>query len=130
MQIAAHHLPASVLAMLAVFIPALIFWRHGFMGGGDAKLFAASALLVRPLEVPFLVLAIAIAGGMLGLAYWTMMKLMARPAHAGATTVPPVNSFRRILRIEQYRIRSGFSLPYAVAISVGTLYMFGKGLAS
>ncbi|WP_419728291.1 A24 family peptidase [Lichenicola sp.] len=130
MQTVAHHLSGSLLAMLAVFVPAVICWRHGFMGGGDAKLFAASALLVRPLEVPFLILAIAIAGGALGLAYWTMMQLLARRPTTSAVMIRTANPIRRILRIERYRIGSGFSLPYAVAISLGTLYMFGRGLAA
>jgi len=125
MQTAAHTLPVSILAMLAVFIPALVFWRHGIMGGGDAKLFAATALLVHPAAVPMLVLAIAFAGGLLGLAYWTMMRLLSKP-----TISVPANPFRRILRIEQHRICRGFSLPYAVAISIGTFYVFSQGLVS
>lgn len=124
MQVFAHTLPASMIATLAVFIPALVFWRHGFMGGGDAKLIAATALLVTPAAVPTLVLAIALAGGALGLAYWTMMHLMSKPPITSA----PANPFRRVLRIEQRRIGRGFSLPYAVAISTGTLYVIGKGL--
>ncbi|NPD69203.1 prepilin peptidase [Lichenicola cladoniae] len=125
MQTVAHTLPVSILAMLAVFIPALICWRHGIMGGGDVKLFAATALLVHPAAVPMLVLAIALAGGVLGVSYWTMMHLLSRP-----TTSPPANPFRRILRVERHRICRGFSLPYAVAISIGTFYVLGKGLLS
>ncbi|MGI4747616.1 MAG: A24 family peptidase [Janthinobacterium lividum] len=125
MQAVAHTLPVSILAMLAVFIPAFVLWRHGIMGGGDAKLFAATALLVHPAAVPMLVLAITLAGGVLGLVYWTMMRLLSK-----RMTSSPADPFRRILRIERHRICRGFSLPYAVAISVGTFYVFGKELAS
>lgn len=123
MQAVAHTLPVSIFVMFAVFIPAIVLWRHGIMGGGDAKLFAATALLVQPYAVPMLLLFTALAGGMLGFVYWSMKYLLSKPA-----TYSPGGPLRRIIRIERYRIRRGFSLPYAVAISTGTLCMFGKEL--
>lgn len=120
-----HDLPASLLAMLCVFVPAIVFWRHGFMGGGDAKLLAAVSLLVPAHVVPSLVLTIALVGGALALVYWTMTRLMT-PSYIPMRR----QAVSRVLRVERYRIRRGFSLPYAVAISGGTLFMLGRGLAS
>lgn len=124
LQAAAHALPSSMLAMMAVFVPALVCWRHGIMGGGDVKLIAAATLLVRPAAVPMLVLAIALAGGLLGLAYWTMTHMLHAPVSCRPTLLIP-----RILRVERYRIARGFPLPYAVAITGGTLFALAQGLA-
>ena len=118
-----HNLGASLLAMLCVFVPAVICWRHGLLGGGDTKLLAAVTLLVPAHSVPSLVLTIAITGGALALIYWTMMHAM-KPFVRSARK----QGLRRILRIERYRIGRGFSLPYAVAISGGTLFALGRGL--
>lgn len=118
-----HDLPASLLAMLCVFVPAVICWRHGVLGGGDAKLLAAVTLLVPAHSVPSLVMTIAVTGGALALIYWTM-RLM-KPSDRSV----PRQALRRILRVERYRIRRGFSLPYAVAISGGTLFTLSHGLA-
>lgn len=119
-----HDLPASLLAMLCVFVPAIAFWRHGFMGGGDAKLLAAVSMLVPAHVVPVLVLTIAIVGGILGLVYGTMTRLM-----TPSERPPQKQTLGRILRVERYRIQRGFSLPYAVAISGGTLFTLGRGMA-
>lgn len=123
MQISAHSLPLSMLTMLGVFVPAAICWRYRLMGGGDVKLLAAATLLVQPRAVPVLVLAVALAGGLFGLMYWTAGHLLRAPA-----VERPSDRLRRILRIERHRMYRGFSLPYAVAISCGTLYVFGRGL--
>ncbi len=119
-----HDLPASLLAMVCVFVPAVICWRHGFLGGGDAKLLAAVTLLVPAHSVPSLVLTIAVTGGALGLIYWTMTHVITSPGRPARRT-----ALRRILRVERYRIRRGFSLPYAVAISGGTLFTLSRELA-
>lgn len=125
LQASAHAIPLSVLAMTAVFIPAFACWRLGVMGGGDVKLLGAVTLLVRPAAVPTLVLAIALAGGLLGVLYWTMMRSFAPPV-----TAHPSDLLRRILRIERHRIARGCSLPYAVAIAGGTLFVLARGQAA
>ena len=70
-------------------------------------------------------LAIAVAGGLLGLGYWTMMHLVGNAVSSGSDRV-----LRRVIGVERYRIRRGFSLPYAVAICCGTFYVLGKSLLS
>ncbi len=118
-----HTLAASFLAGLAVFVPAMICWRHGVMGGGDVKLLGAATLLVQPAAVPGLVLAVATTGGLLGVAYWVLARLV-------TTETPdrPKGLVRRVLRIERHRIRRHFSVPYAIAISGGTIYVLGGEL--
>lgn len=125
MQMSAHALPVAMLTTAAVFVPAVVCWRHGVMGGGDVKLLTVATLLVQPAAVPMLILSIALAGGVLGAAYWTMTRILSSPV-----TRRPSPLLLRILRVERYRITRGFALPYAVAISFGTFFMFGHGLAS
>lgn len=115
----------SVLGAGIVFILAFCCWRRQIMGGADVKLLAAVSFLVRPSAIPTLMLAIALAGGMLGLLYWILPRLLLKPS-----TVRPRFILGRVLRIERYRISRGFSLPYVVAIAVGSVYAIGKGLAT
>lgn len=111
-------IPLALLAAGIVFFIAFGCWRRGLMGGGDVKLLGAVSLLVRPASVPFLMLAIALAGGVLGVCYWAMSHLFRWPPPSRSRTL-----LVRILRVEHYRIRRGFSLPYAAAIAAGTAYV-------
>ena len=119
-----YTLPISLLAMSCVFVPAVVCWRHGLMGGADAKLLAAVSLLVPAGTVPSLVLAIAMSGGVLAACYWALKRFTAFPK-----TVPCRQAFFRVLRAEQYRIHRGFSIPYATAIASGTLFIFAREFA-
>nr|WP_321985764.1 A24 family peptidase [uncultured Lichenicoccus sp.] len=112
----------SCLASASVFIAAIFCWRAGLMGGGDVKLLAAAALLVPPRLVPGLVVAIALAGGVLGLLYVGLRLLVGKPSGRHSRVL-----LRRLLRIEQYRIWRGFSLPYASAIAAGAAFILLEG---
>lgn len=115
-------LPALLAALAtgaAVFLAAALCWRGGWMGGGDVKLLAAAALLVPPRLVPDLLLAVALAGGVLAAMYLLLGRIMPKPRAAR-----PARRLARILRIEQRRIRRRFSLPYASAIAAGALFTF------
>ena len=73
-------LPGLVAAGL-VFLLGWAAWRCRVMGGGDVKLLAACALLAPPAAVPGLVLAVALAGGVLALAYLGLRRVV--PARKG-----------------------------------------------
>jgi prepilin peptidase CpaA len=107
----------GLLAALLVFLLALLAWRCRVMGGGDVKLLAACALLPPPGAVPGLVLAVALAGGLLGLLYLALRPLLPAPAAARPGTLAA-----RALRAEAWRIRRGGPLPYAVAIALGSFF--------
>lgn len=82
--------------------------RNGIIGGGDAKLIAAASLLQPPIEVPALILHIALVGGGLALAYiarnqFQKLRLCVTP-NAVAQPLEPMPS-----------------LPYAVAVFGGVL---------
>jgi len=127
--VAATGLGLSVLAgqlVPALFGGALVFsgcwycWRHGWIGGGDVKLLSACTLLVPPAAVPELVLATAIAGGVLALFYLALGAALARRV-PGSATPRAIGLLSRIWRAERRRIRRRLSLPYACAISAGVL---------
>jgi prepilin peptidase CpaA len=113
-------LPWGLLAATLVFAAATIAWRFGIMGGGDVKLLAAVALLVPPAAVPSLVLAVALAGGVLGFLYIAMGRLMPARTLSPRPAGPDATVMARALRAEAWRIRRRGPLPYAVAIVAGT----------
>ncbi len=129
LHLSSGDLAAALGAAFAVFLLGVLCWRRGWLGGGDVKLLAATALLVAPWRVPGLLAAIALAGGVLALAYLLLrfvltMSRRHRPGelrlgeHATRTA-----TLSRIIRIEHWRIRRGAPLPYASAICVGASFM-------
>jgi len=108
---------AGLLASGLVFLLALLAWRCRVMGGGDVKLLAACALLAPPAAVPGLILAVALAGGLLALGYLGLRPVLPAPVAGRPTALPA-----RALRAEAWRIRRGGPLPYAVAIALGTFF--------
>lgn len=103
-----------------VFLPAVLAWRAGMLGGGDVKTLAAASLLFPPLRVPFFLLTVALAGGVIAGLYLLLARLLPAPSPRRSTR----SLFRRILRVENWRIHRHPSLPYAAAIAVGTVFTF------
>jgi prepilin peptidase CpaA len=105
----------------AVFALSALCWRCGWLGGGDAKLLAACALLVPPVQVPQLVLATALAGGVLAclyLALGRMTTLWSVSVHAGRSRTLVI----RICCAEWWRARRRGPLPYGCAIAVAAMF--------
>ena len=113
----AEELLPGLLAAGLVFLLGWAAWRCRVMGGGDVKLLAACALLAPPAAVPGLVLAIALAGGLLALAYLGLRPVVPVPALAR-----PAPLLARARRAEAWRIRRRGPLPYGVAIALGTFF--------
>ena len=59
----------SLIAAFVVFLGSGLLCRYGMIGGGDVKLMAAVVLLVPPHEIGELLIAIALAGGVLSSVY-------------------------------------------------------------
>lgn len=109
----------SLAAAAAVFGGCFLLWLRGWLGGGDAKLLPAAALLVPAAGVPALLLAVALAGGILAIAYLALPHLLpdalpALPGRGGALGA-------RLRAVEARRLRRGAPLPYGVAIAAGAL---------
>ncbi len=116
LRLADGDLQWALLAAGLVFGIAFLGWRFGLLGGGDVKLLGTVALLVPPAFVASQLLAIALAGGVVALAYLLLGPLLrARPAGPRPASLPA-----RALRAEAWRIRRRGPLPYAVAIAAGT----------
>jgi prepilin peptidase CpaA len=105
------------LAFGAMGSGALLCWRLGWLGGGDAKLLGAVGLLVSPGRMAGAVAVIGLAGGVLALPYVVCRGRIARPRPAR-----PSGLLARGWRAERFRLRRGGPLPYAVAIAVGTAF--------
>ncbi len=104
----------GVAIAVAVLLLTFVFWRLGWMGGGDVKLLTAAAIFVTPFMVPFLISGTAIAGGLLSIVYLAGGAFVKRPRSAR-----PAGLVRRALRCEQWRLSRRGPLPYAAAIAAG-----------
>ncbi len=113
-----HDLLHALGAALVLFLMLFVIWVAGLMGGGDVKLWAASALLIPPSwRAEFMFVAnVMLLGGGLAILYLLLSVVVRRPAASCAGSYP-----RRFLRAELWRIRRRAPLPYACAIAGGTL---------
>jgi prepilin peptidase CpaA len=104
----------SLLTALGVFLFLLFLHRRGLMGGGDVKLIAALAVGLPPQGTWDLVVATALAGGVLALIYLCLRRLL-----RGGAPARGAGALRRLLAVEGWRIRRRGPLPYGVAIAAG-----------
>lgn len=105
----------SVWQNVAVFAFVLVIGTFLFatakFGGGDVKLFAATALWVDFEGALSLFAAILIAGGLV--AILVIIARVAAPAHWGERVVV---------------LRKGGGIPYGIAIAIGTLFVIASRL--
>ena len=104
----------GLAASCIIFALTFIFWRLGWMGGGDVKLLTGAAMFVAPIVVPLMVAGTALAGGVLALVFVAGRRLAPRPASG-----PRSGIISRLMKCEQWRMHKGGPLPYAAAIAVG-----------
>lgn len=107
----------STFAAAGVFILAILCWRFGWLGGGDAKLLAAASLGMPATSVPSFIVAVAFAGGALALVYLATRSIL--PCSASKR---PTGLMARIKRAEHWRLSRGGPLPYACAIACGFMF--------
>jgi prepilin peptidase CpaA len=117
-RLADHSLLAGAAVVLVTFIVLVGLWLGGAMGGGDVKLWAATALLMPPLLQPELafVLRVLLCGGALAILY-LLLRLCVPPPRASRQG----GLLRRVVRAEAWRIGRRAPLPYACAIAGGAL---------
>lgn len=108
----------AVPSALLVFVLAFGCWQMRWIGGGDVKLIAAAALLPPGQDIPMQMFGMTMFGACLAMGV-VMMRPMAvacaLPEFAGQSAIA------RVWRVEQWRLRHGGSLPYAVAVAAGTI---------
>lgn len=115
---AAHFSMLDILSHLAsgaaVFALTFVLWRTGFMGGGDVKFWAATALWFRLADLPKQVFAVALTGGLVAL---VLIALRRGLAHYART------ADRKELQTQLPKgLQVGGPVPYGVAIAAGTLW--------
>jgi prepilin peptidase CpaA len=106
----------GLVVAIVVFGLAALLWLRGLMGGADAKLLGAVALVAPPARVPELLLMTALCGGVLALFYLTMSYVVARPAAGPRRTL-----LGRLAKAELWRLNRRGPLPYAAAIAGGSI---------
>jgi prepilin peptidase CpaA len=120
LRLLGHTLLPGLSWAFGIFVFAAICWWRGWMGGGDAKLLPASALMLPPLLCPTFIASVSLAGGVLAMVYLILSALArrARPPVAVRSTA----LWRRALTAEHWRLLRGVPLPYATAIAAGFLF--------
>lgn len=117
--VAAWH---SLAILVVVSLPLGVLAYRNVIGGGDAKMMAASVLLVSPAQTLELLLAIAVAGGFLSTIYLLLAARSAGPEagpEAGAAAVDGVAG--------RWRSRLGaIELPYGPAILAGVALILAR----
>jgi prepilin peptidase CpaA len=105
-------------AALLLFALLMIAYSRGYIGGGDVKLMTAFAIGLSPLNSYHFVVATAVAGGFLGIAYLILSRSTHLPHPANDRSLP-----RRVMAVEFWRARRRGSLPYGVAIATGGTFV-------
>ncbi len=103
---------ASAAAAAVVLGAGFVFFAAGLMGGGDAKLMAATALWLTPAEAAAFVMATFLAGGVLALAALAAGRL-------------PLPARGPLARLRALDAGAGRGLPYGVAVAAGGLFVLG-----
>jgi prepilin peptidase CpaA len=115
----------SILATAIVAALAYFLADREYIGWGDAKMIAATSLLVPPQAVASLIFDIVIAGGALSCVYIVARIGLRYGSSAGTATPemhPGYSKFGRLARVEMARIAAHEPMPYGVAILGGVSY--------
>jgi prepilin peptidase CpaA len=99
----------------AALVIAMVMWALGWIGGGDAKLFAAAALWIGWPAAEIFLLVTALCGGGLSVVLLNLRSGWAR------AIVPVGPAWMERLR------EPGGAVPYGVAIAAGALVAFPGG---
>ncbi len=123
----------SLLFCLVVLLALLVFAHFNVLGAGDAKLIAAATLLVPPERIGLLLLAIALAGGLLSGVYLVAFQSLkhARAGRRHGAHLGPrhaAGSFAKFSRAGFARMRAGYSVPYALAVLAGIAFYLASEL--
>jgi Flp pilus assembly protein protease CpaA len=110
----------SFVIAVAIYVTLMFLSWRGVLGEGDARMIPAATLLVSPTHVPAMMVAVALASGMLGLFYLVGSYAL---RWAGWSPVligePVVDAVHALLEVEAIRIATQESVPFGVAIFFG-----------
>lgn len=104
--------PMALTSAAVVLVVGFFFFTIGWVGGGDAKLFAVGSLWAGPALFPEFLMATTVSGGTIAFVMLVRQRLAARMAAAGpAAADAPAAPGRKLQR----------DLPYGAAIGFGGL---------
>lgn len=103
---------------VVAFVFSAVLFAAGVFGGGDAKLFAATALWAGPSLAPAFLIYTVLAGGVIALAWLTPFRRLMPAAPETAQANADAGSVAAGLRS---RLRQ--PTPYGAAIAAGGLYV-------
>lgn len=115
----------SVGVALLLFGFLLPLHHRGLLGGGDLKLLASVAFGLSPFASYKMFVAVVLAGGVLGIVYVALRRLIARSRPALEAASGRRSVFARVTAVEAWRIRRGAPLPYGFAIAAGAAFVIG-----
>lgn len=105
-QIASH-----VAAATAMLLVTLVLFYRGWLGGGDAKLLATSALWIGFDHLLAYLLMVSIMGGLLAIAILTYR-----------TTIPPLWISKPAWAVRLHDAK--FGIPYGIALACAGLWLY------
>lgn len=118
----------SLMIAVGIFIPLRYLTIHDVIGGGDAKMITATTFLVAPSAVPQLLLAIALAGGVLAAAYLAGFRAFrARLARTDGLPRAGPSEPAGLIESELARIAAHEPMPYGLAILGGAVFVIIRG---
>jgi prepilin peptidase CpaA len=110
--------PASLWATGALLLALLFLYARRLLGGGDVKLMAALSLALTATDCYRFVIATALFGGLLAMAYLLLRRVL-----PPLRCKPGTSRLLRVAVVEAWRIRRGLPLPYGVAIAAGGIFV-------
>lgn len=105
-QIASH-----VAAAFAVLLVTMLLFSRGWLGGGDAKLLAATALWIGFDKLPAYLVMVSIMGGLLALTILVYRNL-----------IPPMWISRPAWAVRLHDAKCG--IPYGIALALAGLWLY------
>ena len=102
---------SSLIIAVIALVVGIVFFLLGAAGGGDGKLFAATALWAGPDLILHLTLYTSIAGGVMAVFIWLQHRAARAP------------SLSMILQTSADESIGRQPMPYGAAIAVGALYV-------
>ncbi len=117
-------LPLAHGTSALLFLILFLMWTRGWLGGGDVKLLTAASLAAaNPVEVGIFLLVVAVGGGALAFAVlaWRHLAPLVLAALIPLRLAPPLLALTE-------SSRDSTTLPYAVAIALGGLWLAGARL--
>ena len=108
----------SLAAGAVAFVLCAILFAAGIIGGGDAKLLAATTLWAGPSLAPLFLMCTVLAGGLLALIWLTPFRRL-MPAAPGAAQPGAESATAR----SGLRSRFHQPTPYGAAIAAGGFYV-------